>query len=548
MVSRRRKWILAVVLSVVVATIALFVIASMASKRYQPYIRDAAIRYLRERFESEVELGDLQIHLPKTSSLRMIMTRGRGTMAEVVGSNLTLRHMGRRDVPPMFAIKRFQFTVDLGLLFGPTKKVALVQLDGMEINVPPKGERPDLTPGDSGAEAGNQSRPNGGGVLIEEVRIHDAVLVILPKDQSKIPLRFDIQRLRMESVSKNDALDYDADLTNPKPPGVIHSEGSFGPWSADRPSDTPLTGDYTFEKADLGVFKGIAGILDSRGQFEGTLGRVRARGQAKVPDFRLKSVNHPVPLATSFDVVVDGTNGNTILSPVVATLGSSRFTTSGGVIKRVKGAKRTISLDVVMPKGQLKDLLRLAMKGEPFMEGQIALKTGIGIPPLDETVKEKLELDGRFQVSDGRFLRSTVQDQIDTLSRRGQGQPKNEAIDEVFANMGGAFTLDDQIVRFQRLSFAVPGAAVNLTGNFDIDQDQLDFHGALRLQAKISQTVGGWKRWALKVADPFFAKNGAGTFLRIKVEGSSKTPKFGLDRGSKKKPEETTQQTSAARE
>jgi AsmA-like protein len=538
MVSRRRKWVLAVLI-VAIAAAGLFIIASMASKRYQPYIREAAIRYLRERFESEVELGDLQIHMPKMSTLRMLITRGRGAMAEVVGSNLILRHMGRRDVPPMFAIKHFQFTVDLGLLFGPAKKVTLVQLDGMEINVPPKGERPDLTPGHSSAEASGQPPKSDDGVLIETVLFRDAVLVILPKDRNKVPLRFDIERLRMESVGKNEAMNYDADLTNPKPPGVIRSRGIFGPWSADKPSDTPLTGDYTFEKADLSVFDGIAGILNSSGQFQGTLGSVRARGQATVPDFRLKSANNPVPLATSFDVVVDGTNGNTILSPVVAILGSSRFTTSGGVIKRVKHAKRTIDLEVTMPKGELKDLLRLAMKGEPFMEGQITLKTKIGIPPLGETVRERLDLDGRFQVSDGKFLRSNIQDQIDTLSRRGQGKPKNKGIDDVFANMDGAFKLDDQVVTFQSLFFAVPGAAIDLTGNFDIGQDQLDFHGALRLQAKVSQTLTGWKRWAVKPVDPFFAKNGAGTFLKVKVEGSSKAPKFGLDRGSNKTPQQS---------
>jgi hypothetical protein len=49
----------------------------------------------------------------------------------------------------------------------------------------------------------------------------------------------------------------------------------------------------------------------------------------------------------------------------------------------------------------------------------------------------------------------------------------------------------------------------------------------------------GWKRWVLKPVDPLFAKNGAGTFLHIKVEGSSQSPKFGLDRGGKKDAEAT---------
>jgi hypothetical protein len=184
-----------------------------------------------------------------------------------------------------------------------------------------------------------------------------------------------------------------------------------------------------------------------------------------------------------------------------------------------------------MPNGDMRDLLRLATKGAPFMEGRIALNTTIEIPPLTGRVKEKLRLDGKFEVHDAKFLRSKIQDQIDQLSRRGQGQPKNEEIDEVVSNMKGSFRLEDQVMTFRSLTFEVPGAAVDLAGVYDLGEDTLDFHGALKLEAKVSQTVTGLKKWVLKPVDPFFAKNGAGTFLRIKVEGNSRQPKFGLDRG-----------------
>ena len=59
----------------------------------------------------------------------------------------------------------------------------------------------------------------------------------------------------------------------------------------------------------------------------------------------------------------------------------------------------------------------------------------------------------------------------------------------------------------------------------------LDFHGTLRLEATVSQTMTGWKRWVLKPVDPFFSKEGSGTLLRIQVVGSSKEPKFGRERG-----------------
>jgi hypothetical protein len=144
-----------------------------------------------------------------------------------------------------------------------------------------------------------------------------------------------------------------------------------------------------------------------------------------------------------------------------------------------------------------------------------------------------LLLDGHFEVLRGKFLRSAIQDQVDALSRRGQGQPQNTEIDEVISLMGGTFKLEDQVLSFSPLSFSVPGAAFDLVGSYDMYLDVLDFHGTMKLQAKVSQTMTGWKRWVLKPADPFFAKEGAGTFLRIKVEGPANQPKFGLDRGHK---------------
>ena len=75
------------------------------------------------------------------------------------------------------------------------------------------------------------------------------------------------------------------------------------------------------------------GFCSSKGRFEGELDTITARGEAYVPDFRLKRSGNAVPLRTKFEVLVDGTNGNTILKPVEATLGSTHFTTSGAVFK-----------------------------------------------------------------------------------------------------------------------------------------------------------------------------------------------------------------------
>ncbi|MEI9811183.1 MAG: AsmA-like C-terminal region-containing protein [Acidobacteriota bacterium] len=237
-----------------------------------------------------------------------------------------------------------------------------------------------------------------------------------------------------------------------------------------------------------------------------------------------------MPLTTTFEVAVDGTNGNTELKPVRARLGKTNFVTSGTVIKHEGDTRKSIVLDAHMPAGNLPDLLRLAMKGAPFMEGTIKLDTRIEIPPLSGKVREKLMLDGTFDVTNGKFLRSTIQDQIDGLSRKGQGKPNNQEIDEVVSRMSGDFHMDDQVLLFRTLAFSVMGAAVNVNGTYDIGHDTLDIHGALSLDAKVSQTQTGWKRWVLKPVDPFFAKNGVGTFLKIKIAGPAKKPSFGLDR------------------
>jgi hypothetical protein len=228
-------------------------------------------------------------------------------------------------------------------------------------------------------------------------------------------------------------------------------------------------------------------------------------------------------------VLVDGTNGNTILQPVVATLGTTNFTASGGIIKHEAGQPRAISLDVAMPNGNLRDVLRLAMKGTPFMEGRLVLNTKIDIPPLTGKVREKLKMDGRFEVLEGRFLHSTIQDQINGLSKRSRGQAGHPDSDQVVSHMMGVFHLENAVIQFSKLSYGVPGADVDLAGDYSLDRDALAFDGTLKLQATVSQMVSGWKKLALKPVDRFFEKEGAGTFLRIRVDGTSQAPKFGVN-------------------
>jgi hypothetical protein len=382
--SRRKKaWIIGIASAAGIFVSALFIGAFIVAKRFQPLIREQAIRYLSDRFDSTVELASLRIRMPKLSIPELIIKRGRGTRVAVEGEGVALRLRGSGSAPPLFTMRKFGFQVDLGILSQDRKTVDTVTIEGLEIYVPPKGERPDLgstTPGTASGESKTK-------VIIQQVVIRDARLVLVPKDHDKKPLTFDIARLHMTSAGLDVPMNYEATLTIPKPPGDVQCKGSFGPWQAGDPDSTPLKGNYTFTKADLGVFTGIAGKLESTGSFDGTISALHVYGQASVPDFRLKMSGNPVPLQTTFDALVDGTNGDTTLKPVTARLGSTSFTTSGTVIKHEELGRRAIALKVSMPNGQVRDLLRLAMKGTPFMEGRVQLNTGINIPPLSGKVR-----------------------------------------------------------------------------------------------------------------------------------------------------------------
>jgi hypothetical protein len=508
-----------VVLALAIGGLLFYISRQMGS--LDAVLRQRAIEYLSNRFDAEVELREIHVRLPHYNLFSSVLHRGRGLLAVVEGGGLLVRYHQRTDLPPMFRIDSFRASIGFEGLFMPSRRVAGLRIDGMEINIPPREERPK-----------SNGAPGKGPVALSfgEARIQNLRLVILPKVASKEPLEFQIRNIHLDAADEGQVR-YQADLFNPKPPGQIVSQGMFGPWEKDDPGGTPLSGNYDFDHADLSIFPAIAGILHSTGTFSGELSTITAKGQATVPDFRLKRANNPVNLQTSFEVLVDGTNGNTELKPVNAILGSTAFTTSGAILKQHGQTKRSIDLKVHMKQGEVADLLTLAMAGRPMLKGKINFDAAIQVPPISGKVKEKLIVDGTFGVSDGLFLKSKIRQRLDGLSRRAQGEPNDLQIEDVMTELAGTLHIDDAEVTFPSLNFSVPGARVALMGSYDMNQGNINFDGSASLDAKISQTLTGWKRILVKPFDPLFARNGAGTFLPIEIRGDSKNPKFSVPIG-----------------
>jgi hypothetical protein len=315
----------------------------------------------------------------------------------------------------------------------------------------------------------------------------------------------------------------------------------MGPWVPGDPHNLPVDGDYSFDNADLGTIKGIEGMLSSTGHYSGTLSHIEAEGTTRTPDFRLERVHKGtgVLLTTHFKAVVDGTNGDTWLQPVDAMLGRTHIVAKGKVVRAdeegaaVKG--HDIALDVAIDRGRIEDVLQIAADAErPFMIGNLTLKTKFHLPPGKQSVMEKLALDGQFHLSETRFTNQSMQGKIEQLSLRGQGKPgeiKNTDPATIASAMQGHFKLGGGKLELPDLRYSVPGAEIVAHGVYGMEGGTLDFEGDARLDASLSQVVGGWKGFLLKPADRWLKKNGAGTDVPVHVKGSRKDPQFGVDFG-----------------
>ena len=505
-----RKWTIILGLVVLLPLLTLYELGS----RIQAMVRERAQKILQTHFASNVEFSNFEVSLYP--------------FVRVTIHQLVLRHHGRTDIPPLVQVRAVTMTASLISLLEAKPHIKFVDLEGLQIHVPPR-----QTGDESLIQRTDTDLAKKYPALIENMRADDAIIVILRAQPEKPPRNFPIHRLELHNLSFDRPAAFHATLTNSVPAGEIETTGEFGPWQADAPSKSFAMGKYSFQNADLGTLKGLRGILSSEGNFSGPLDYLKVEGTTDTPDFCLRTADHPISLHTVFSAVVDGTNGDTYLNSVAAQFRHTTIVASGKVEDadpEVKG--KTILLEAVSQDARVEDLIRLAVKtDQPIMTGVARLKAKITIPEGESDLIERLRIQGEFRIAGGQFTASEIQDKVDTLSRKGQGQPKATEINSVASEMAGKFQIRNGTVKFSHLNFDVTGASVNLRGSYNLDDGGLDFHGNLVMQAKLSQTTTGAKSFFLKALDPFFKGENAGTVLPIKITGTKDNPSFAHERG-----------------
>jgi uncharacterized protein involved in outer membrane biogenesis len=513
----RRPWQTILIIATVAIVFLLIALASVVPFSSE-VARSKVIEVLADRLDSEVQLDSLDLR---------VLPRLR---AEGVG--LTIRHKGRQDVPPLISVEKFAVEGNVFSLLG--RHISIVTLEGLNIQIPPGGAAAAIkgdgnkTADQAGADAGSDKRA----YVIDNLVTTDAKLVIVPRMEGKAPKVWAIHDLRMRGVAFDRAMPFEATLTNGIPPGEIVTRGSFGPWSRDEPGETPLDGTFTFDEADLSVFNGISGILSAKGDFGGRLERIEVHGDTDTPQFTITSVGHAIPLRAKYHAIVDGTNGDTILERIDGSFLNTSLVAKGDVTDLPGAPGRQVNLELTMDSARLEDVLWLAVKTpKPPMTGALTLKTIMILPPGKVDVIEKLRLDGKFSIDKTRFTDPDIQKKIEGLSQRSRGIVSAQPAAQVTSDFTGSFKLADGVLTIPSVAFDIPGSVVRLSGNYAIKPEVLDFRGTLFMDAKISETMTGFKSLLLKAVDPLFRGEKGGSAIPIRISGARNNPSFGLDKG-----------------
>jgi len=171
----------------------------------------------------------------------------------------------------------------------------------------------------------------------------------------------------------------------------------------------------------------------------------------------------------------------------------------------------------------------------------------LSLLPGEADVADRLQLVGKFHVPSGSFDNEKLQRRIDDLSFRSQGKVNlvgKTPNEPVTSDLQGSFRLNNGILSFSSLQFQIPGTDADMSGQYSLDGKVFDFHGTLRMEAKLSQMTKGWKSILLKPVDPFFHKDGAGTEVPFKITGTRSELHFGLDFHRKESPKARSELTT----
>jgi AsmA-like C-terminal region len=494
-----RRWLLlAPVIVLVLVGIGITVLAAS-----WPFTRQSVIDALQESSARTVTIDRFyQTYFPP------------GCVAE----GISFLHRKHKDKPGLITVQKLTIQGSYSGLIGSPKRLTKVRVLGMHVTVPPRspnGSSPIMPLTDV-----KSRRP----IVIGTVFADGAVLDFMSAHPGKEAFKLVIDKLALDGVGNNKPMSYRAMLPNTEPPGEIHSTGRFGPWDADDPGRTPITGSYTFEHADLGVFKDISGILSSGGEFSGTLDHLDINGHGDVPNLHVAHSGHTTHVTSEFHAAVNATDGDTFLEDVHSHLNRTMLVSKGSVAGTPGEKGKTVSLDVSTTNGRIEDLLDLFIAAKrPLMTGAVSLRAKVILAPDRKVFLEKLKVDGDFGLVSGKFTSTDTQGTLNKLSMSAHPEETPEEKEDpetALSNLKGHVSARHGIATLTNIFFSIPGADAQIHGTYNLLTQEVDLHGVLRTSGKVYVTTQGFKSFLLRAMTPFLKHEAHATIVPFKVTGA----------------------------
>jgi hypothetical protein len=501
--AQRFRWIL-----LAVSICAVVFLGIMAAK--WPFTREAMTKRLERASSAQVEMrGFHSTYFPFP-----------GCVADDVVFRQKTSAPGQKPADPIITVHKLTIESTFAGLLSKPGRIRRIIADGLLIHVP-----------HGGVSLHSEASSGSDQTVIEELRADNAVLELATGQTAEKKLVFQIHSAQFHNIGSRQAVPFQVSLHLPVPPGEVESSGSIGPWKDEKGTvrSTAISGKYVLNRANLGVFKALGGIVFSRGEFSGNLEKLNVAGMTDSPNFEVKQSGHQFHLSTQFRGLLDMKNGDLVLPSLEARLGNTNLLAHGSVA----GKPKTVTLDVTHGQGKIQDLILLFSdaKASPML-GPVVFQTQIVLPPEHRPFKERVRLTGNFNISRARFTSTNTQKDVDQLSERAEGKKDKEkdydqdddenGFEQVMTDLKGNVIMKDGVATFLPVSFAVPGADADMKGTYSLLTKRVNMRGKMRMLATVSQASTGAKSIFLKVLDPFYKKKkkGAGAEVPIRMTGT----------------------------
>ncbi len=502
----RRKQLLALTTWHIVILVVLALAAvAVATFSLLPFSRSSVLQSLREASDSQVQVKSFErFYFPSPGC---------------VLKQVAFIHDPAQS-KPLISIEKL--TIRGSYFSAISKRLSQITLEGLRIFVPPFGtSRPFHT---------TPSK-----ITTDEIIANGAELEFGLHDPNKPPLRFDIHEAALNNVGWSGPLTYNVKIHNPEPPGEVTAAGRFGVWNVSNPGQTPLSGEYKFEQADLSVYEGVAGKLSSQGKFGGVLAHVDISGTTDTLDFEVKSAGHPLQLKSEFSAYVDAIQGDTYLKQVNVDFLKTHVVAEGSVAGSPNQNGKVARIDLRVSNARIEDCLHMfARSNRPPMSGSLIAHVQAQIPGGPQPFLRRIKLQGNFGIAAGAFSKPSTQEGVNKLSAGARGEKDPSDPETVLTDLKGQVRTLNGVATFQNLSFGVPGAAARVDGTYELISGKIDLRGQMQVDSKISNTEGGGKALLLKMMEPFFKKKKKGEIVPIRISGTYDHPTYGLDLKDKK--------------